>query len=283
MSVHFPRTMLGTGVILLAACASVGPPFGDRAILPLVPASAPRPLHLQPFAYAQGSLDKSQDSPKSPRTGKVLLVLAGDSTVTYDAGYAAGLRAHFDKELQVVNLSRGGRTTATFRSDGRWQQMLDLKPDYVLIQFGHNDSAYITLEQYTQNLIRFVDEARAAGVTPILATPISRRYFQADGKIHSDLVAHADAVRKIAADTKVLLVDFHQRAIELYEKLGPEVTAQWGLLKANPDLARATNPATMPQQVYDKTHFSEEASRIMGRVVADELKRAVPALAAFID
>jgi lysophospholipase L1-like esterase len=240
-------------------------------------------LDLQPFAYAMGSLDKEGDLPKSPRTGKVMLVLAGDSTVTYNAGYAAGLRSHFDKQLQVVNLSRGGRTTATFRSDGRWQQMLDLKPDYVLIQFGHNDAGQMTLEQYVANLTKFVDEARAAHVTPILATPIARRYFQADGKIHSDLMAHADAVKKLAADKKVLLVDFHQRAIELYEKLGPGATAKWGLEKANPDLAKATNPATMPKTVYDKTHFSEEASKIMGRVVADELKRAVPALADYID
>ncbi|HVT79437.1 MAG TPA: GDSL-type esterase/lipase family protein [Phycisphaerae bacterium] len=269
------KTLAAAITLLLAACSTTTPNTG------LSPKS--HPLSLQPFAYAQGSLDKEADSPRTPRTGKILLVLAGDSTVTYNAGYAAGLRSHFDQQLQVINLSRGGRTTATFRSDGRWQQMLDLHPDFVLIQFGHNDSAYITLGEYQTNLTRFVDEARAAGITPILATPIARRYFQADRKIHSDLIAHADAVKKIAADKKVLLVDFHQRAIELYEKLGPEATAQWGLQKPNPDLAKATNPATMPAMVYDKTHFSEEASRTMGRVVADELKRAVPPLAEYID
>ncbi len=262
-------------VFSLAACSITTPNTGTP--------SPSHPLTLQPFTYAQGSPDKEQDSPKSPRTGKILLVLAGDSTVTYDSGYAAGLRSHFDKQLQVINLSRGGRTTATFRSDGRWQQMLDLHPDYVLIQFGHNDEGVMTLDQYVQNLTRFIDEARAAGITPILATPIARRYFQADGKIHSDLIAHADAVKKLAADKHVLLVDFHQRAIELYEKLGPEATAQWGLQKPNPDLARSANPSTMPAMVYDKTHFSEEASRAMGRIVADELKRAVPALAEYID
>ncbi|HEY4330013.1 MAG TPA: rhamnogalacturonan acetylesterase [Phycisphaerae bacterium] len=265
----------------LASCTAMGP----TTQVPQTSTTrvSSHKLDLQPFEYAKGSLDKEQDSPKTARTGKILLVLAGDSTVTYDSGYAAGLRSHLDKQLQVVNLSRGGRTTATFRSDGRWQQMLDLKPDYVLIQFGHNDEGVMTLEQYVQNLTRFIDEARAAGVTPILATPIARRYFQADRKIHSDLIAHAEAVKKLAADKQVRLVDFHQRAIELYEKLGPEATAQWGLQKANPDLASATNPATMPAMVYDKTHFSEEASRTMGRVVADELKRAVPALAEYID
>ena len=121
---------------------------------------------LQPFAFAQGSLNEQEDRADTPRTGEKLLCLAGDSTVTYNAGYAAGLRAHFDRRLQVINRSRGGRTTASFRADGRWQDVLNLKPDYVLIQFGHNDGAVLSNEVYAQNLARFVDEARAAGITP---------------------------------------------------------------------------------------------------------------------
>src|SRR5947209_16388886 len=92
----------------------------------------------QPFVFAKGTLNEQEDRPDTPRTGKILLCLAGDSTVTYSAGYASGLRAHLDQQLQVINRSRGGRTTASFRSDGRWQDVLRLKPDYVMIQFGHN-------------------------------------------------------------------------------------------------------------------------------------------------
>jgi hypothetical protein len=54
-------------------------------------------LDLQPFEYAKGSLNEQEDRPDTPRTGKVVLCLAGDSTVTYSAGYAAGFRAHLDK------------------------------------------------------------------------------------------------------------------------------------------------------------------------------------------
>ena len=55
------------------------------------------------------------------------------------------------------------------------------------------------------------------------------------------------------------------------------------LVKANPDLARATNPSTMPATVYDKTHFNEEANKVIGGVVAAELKRGVPELAPYIE
>jgi lysophospholipase L1-like esterase len=241
----------------------------------------------RPFEI-MGNLDNEQDSPDTPRTGKYLIVLAGDSTVTYSAGWAAGFKTHLDPQVQVINLSRGGRTTATFRSDGRWDQMLALKPDYVLIQFGHNDEGFMPLSTYSANLARFVDEARAAGVKPILVTPVSRRYWQADNKIHSELGPSADAMKKVAADKNVPLLDLHSGAIELYEKAGKDVTDTWALSKANTPMRRtttrpATNPTAMPDEVLDKTHFNAQGSKAIGAVVAAKLKELVPELGAYID
>ena len=235
-----------------------------------------------------GNQDNEQDSPKTPRTGKLLIVLAGDSTVTYNAGWAAGFKTHVDPQVQVINLSRGGRTSASFRSDGRWDQMLALKPDYVLIQFGHNDEGFMPLETYSANLSRFVDEARAAGVKPILVTPVSRRYWQADNKIHSDLIPSADAMKKVAADKNVPLLDLHAAAIELYEKAGKEHTDTWALSKPagpmrRPSTAPATNPSTMPDEVLDKTHSNAQGSKAIGAVVAAKLKSLVPELAPYVD
>ena len=41
----------------------------------------------------------------------------------------------------MVNRAIGGRSSRTFFTEGRWQEILDgIKPgDFVLIQFGHND------------------------------------------------------------------------------------------------------------------------------------------------
>lgn len=229
----------------------------------------------QPFEYAKGSLNEQEDRPDTPRTGKILLCLAGDSTVTYSQGYASGLRAHFDKQLQVINRSRGGRTTASFRADGRWADVLKLKPDYVMIQFGHNDGAVLSNEVYAKNLEQFVDEARAAGIKPILVTPVSRRYWQEDGSIKDDLGTKVEAMRRVATEKKVPLMELHERAVALYLKVGRTESETWGLPK--PDTA---HPGTM---ILDKTHFNAEGSKAMGRVVAEELKRVVPELAPYID
>src|SRR6266849_2032047 len=73
------------------------------------------------------------------RTAKIWIVLAGDSTVTPNAGWGNGFTACMDKDVQVTNLSRGGRSSKSYIKEGLWKQCLDLKPDYILIQFGHND------------------------------------------------------------------------------------------------------------------------------------------------
>jgi len=231
-------------------------------------------FEMQPFAYAKGSRDAESDKPNSPRTGEVVLCLAGDSTVTYNAGYAAGLRACFDLRLQVVNFSHGGCTTVSFRAQGRWAQVIAQKPDYVLIQFGHNDTALRDLPTYSANLARFVDEARAAGIKPILVTPVARRYWQSDGTIKDDLDPWVAAMQQVATDKQVPIMQLHERTIDLYLKVGKAATDTWGLPKPDPN-----NPSVT---IYDKTHFTADASQQMGRVVADELKRTVPVLGKYI-
>jgi lysophospholipase L1-like esterase len=235
-------------------------------------ALAARALDLQPFEYAKGSLNEQEDRPDTPKTGEKVLCLAGDSTVTYSQGYGAGLRACLDRKLQVINRSRGGRTTTSFRNDGRWDDVLRIKPDYVMIQFGHNDSP--NLELYATNLRRFISEARAAGIKPILVTPVSRRYWQDDGTIKDDLIQKVAVMRQLAAEEKVPLMELHERAVDLYLKVGREKSDAWGLPK--PD------PADTSKTILDKTHFNADGSRAMGAVVAAELKRAVPELAKYI-
>ncbi len=91
-------------------------------------------------------------------------------------------------------MAKGGASTKTFREQGLWERSLETKPDYMLIQFGHNDMEtkehlprQVSMAEYEANLRRYVTEARAAGIKPVLVTPLSRRYFEADGKMHSDL------------------------------------------------------------------------------------------------
>ncbi len=106
--------------------------------------------------------------------------------------------------------------------------MLTDKADYVLIQFGHNDSPGKGPERetdpattYRANLIRYIDEARAAGAKPVLVTSIVRRVFDDAGKIKADsLVPYVEATRAVAAEKNVPLMDLYSLTRVQAEKLG---------------------------------------------------------------
>lgn len=222
-----------------------------------------------PAVSAVAAAERQQEE---NRRARVRIVLAGDSTVTDEAGWGTGFKALLKPDVACVNLSRGGRSSRSFRAEGLWDKALTLKPDYVLIQFGHNDQPGHGADResdptlYRRNIARYVDEARAAGITPVLVTPLSRRQFGPDGKIHSTLAPYADAVRAVAEEKKVPLIDLQARSIALYERLGP-------------DGCHALAPRKDGGDGYDGTHLNAKGSEVVGKIVADAFARAIPALA----
>jgi lysophospholipase L1-like esterase len=218
------------------------------------------------------------------REAKVHIVLAGDSTVTDNVGWGKGFAGCFTDDAQIINLSRGGRSSKSFIAEGRWTQCLALKPDYILIQFGHNDqpghAAQIQTDAnttYRQFMTQYIDDARKAGIKPIFITSLSRRQWGADGKIHSTLVPYVDVVKQIAAEKNVPVIDLHARSIELYEKIGKAECEAMSPIKQP-----TTDANTDPSSKFDGTHLNARGGKIIGRIVADELKKAVPDLAPFI-
>src|SRR6266545_365162 len=141
------------------------------------------------------------------------VVLVGDSTVNDEGGWGPGFRASFGTEVQVVNLAQNGRSSKSFRDEGWWAKVAPEKPQYVLIQFGHNDIAGKGPERetdpattYRANLERYVQETRAMGATPVLVTSIVRRLFDVEGHFRPDtLVPYAEAVRWLAVEREVAL------------------------------------------------------------------------------
>src|SRR5689334_1342707 len=123
----------------------------------------------------------------------IKIVLVGDSTVNDEGGWGPGLRASFGPAVEVVNLAKNGRSSKSFRDEGLWAPALAVRPNFILIQFGHNDVPGKGPDRetdvkttYRENIARYIDEARAAGAIPILVTSIVRRNFTPEGKIKAD-------------------------------------------------------------------------------------------------
>jgi lysophospholipase L1-like esterase len=223
----------------------------------------------------QRAFDPSTAAARKPGT-TIRIDLIGDSTQTDNAGYGRGFCANFTAQVDCVNMARGGASTHTFRDDGYWTRAMATRPDYMVIQFGHNDMVdaknpmprQTPLPDYIANLKRFVAEARAAGITPVLCTPLTRRYFQADGKIHSDLTEYSDAMKRVASEMKVPLIDLQAESIAYLDKIGEAEGAKLGITKKDAD------GSTIP----DKTHLNWAGSYVFGRMVAVGLGAAVPKL-----
>jgi lysophospholipase L1-like esterase len=208
------------------------------------------------------------------------IALIGDSTQTKNAGYGLGFCANLTENVICINDAKGGASTKTYYQEGYWAKALADKPDYMLIQFGHNDEesqAHLPREtnlktEYPANLKRYVLEARAHGITPILVTPLTRRYYEADGKIHSDLLAHAAAMNKVAKKMHVPLIDLQADSIAYLNTLTEAQGQALGLTKKD----------AQGKTVPDKTHLNYEGSYVFGRMVAVDMGKAVPALAQYV-
>ena len=162
-----------------------------------------------------------------------VVYICGDSTVCDQPGesYASWgqmLTRFFKPSVVIANHGESGESLRGFLGEKRWAKILSLltKGDYVLVQMGHNDSkergegvgAFTT---YKTDLKRFVADTRSKGATPILVTPMERRGFNGSkAKLsHGD---YPEAVRQLAKEDNVAMIDLHAMSVQFYEALGPE-------------------------------------------------------------
>jgi PelA/Pel-15E family pectate lyase len=227
-------------------------------------------LVLCPAAVRAGPASSAAEPPASG-AARPRVLLVGDSTVTDAKGWGVGFRVHLPAGVECVNLALGGRSSKSFRAEGHWAEALERGGDYVLIQFGHNDMPGKGQERetdpattYPQNLARYVDDARAAGLRPVLVTSLTRRRFGTDGRVHSDLGAYVEAMERVAREKDVPIVDLHRRSVAYLDAVGPEAARVFSPLKQDgtPDL----------------THLTPVGSLVFGQLVADELRALVPEL-----
>jgi len=201
------------------------------------------------------------------------LFIAGDSTAANytstdknQQGWAALLQPFFDPaKLQVVNAARGGRSSRTFVTEGHWEKMQAevRKGDFVIIQFGHNDSGALnqeppgstrplrargtipgigneseeidnvvtgkheTVYSFGWYLRKMIADTRAKGATPILMS-LTERNAWVDGRIECPSDTYRLWDWQTAQNEKVAFVDLSRISADRYQREGAEaVTAQF--------------------------------------------------------
>ncbi|WP_313244953.1 rhamnogalacturonan acetylesterase [Stenotrophomonas rhizophila] len=250
-------------------------------------------------------------APTPIRASKIVLV--GDSTTAVQGGWGPAFCArHVTSFLTCTNLARGGRSTYNYRAEGSWAlaQAEMRTPGYartwVLVQFGHNDQpgkpgrSTDLQREFPDNLRRYVREIRAAGAQPVLVTPLTRRQFT-DGVLIDDLAPWAEAVRSVAREMEVPLVDLHARSRAVVQALGPVAAMPLAQAAATPAQVSAAlggttvgaapvagapaaqdnavaEPMGQAKVAFDYTHLGPDGAALFATLVTEELARQVPSL-----
>lgn len=208
--------------------------------------------------------------------------MAGDSTMqtndvdkTLIRGWGQLFPEVFDtSRVEIINHAIGGRSTKSFKNDGRWERLLNevQKNDYVIIQFGHNDASVNKPERYTppsdykENLVNFVNDVRAKNAVPILVTPIVMRRFTEDGEFKDGHGQYPNKMREVSTEYEVALIDMHQMSMELVVEMGEEASKEL-YMNVYPN----EHPA-YPDGLNDNTHLREEGARAMVALAVKGLK-----------
>lgn len=220
------------------------------------------------------------------------LHLVGDSTMADktnlaypERGWGMLLRHFMLPQLTIINHAANGRSTLRFLNEGRWQLLIsDVSAgDYVLIQFGHNDqkkddpARYAPADGLYQELLsRFIQELRAKGAIPLLATSICRRTFTSQGLLENNLQDYADAMRVVAKHSNTPLFDLQQLSCADLQQLGPERSQAYFIQ------VPAGLYAQFPDGKIDNTHLSTQGATWIAQHFVRELKRQQHPLAQFV-
>jgi lysophospholipase L1-like esterase len=216
------------------------------------------------------------------------LYIAGDSTVVDQteepwAAWGQMLPLFFGPRIAIANEAESGETIRSFIGERRLDKIMStIRPgDYLMLQFGHNDqkqgSGYVpAATEFKTYLLRYIAEARAHGATPILVTPMNRRSFDVNGKIVQTLGDYPAAMREVALQQKVALIDLNALSKTLFEAMGES-----GTLHAFVHYPANTFPG-QTTELKDNTHFNSYGAYELARSIVQSIRSQKLPLAHFL-
>ena len=225
---------------------------------------------------------------------KPTIFLIGDSTVKNGKGKGDGslwgwgsfIGDLFNSEkINVENDALGGTSSRTFQTNGLWDAVLAKvkKGDFVMMQFGHNDSSPLddtarargtikgigteskeiynpikkkqeVVYTYGWYLRKFISDIKAKGATPIVCSPIPRNPVK-DNVIVPANDSYASWAEEIAKTEKVDFIPLNQIIKDKYTTLSATEVKAFFTEK-------------------DHTHTNEAGAKLNAAAVVEGLKKS---------
>lgn len=212
-------------------------------------------------AASDGGMTPAGGAPNIGGLPKITVFMAGDSTMANkpvpneqnERGWGQMLQPFFIDQATISNHAVNGRSSKSFMDEGLWDGILkDMKAgDWVIVQFGHNDAKTDAARHtdpfttYTENLKKYVADARAKGGIPIIATSVVRASLESHGNYPEAAIATAN-------ELMVPLLD-----------LEATTKAYVGALADKKEFYIQA----------DSTHLNEKGGTVVAQMAVDEMKR----------
>jgi lysophospholipase L1-like esterase len=219
-------------------------------------------------------------------------------------GWGNPLAAHVDAtKANLVNRAVGGLSSRTYLTSGHWDRTLAFVKagDIVVMQFGHNDASPVnddkrargtlpgigdeavdidnlltgrreTVRSYGWYLRRFIQDTRARGATPVVASLVPRKAWTEDGAgastIRRNGADYAGWARDVARAEGVGIIDLNTLVAQRYDALGRDGVA-------------TLFPVSVPDE---RVHTNWTGAALTARIVAQALAGlGDPRMAAWIN
>jgi rhamnogalacturonan acetylesterase len=221
------------------------------------------------------------------------LFLVGDSTVRVNTsgqrGWGDPIREFFDtSRINVVNRAIGGRSSRTFITEGRWDAVLKevKKGDFVIIQFGHNDGGALsgdnrergsirgtgdetkdvtltlkpnegkkeTVHTYGWYLRKYINDARAHGMTPIVCSPVAHAPKEKVAKGSAEKWDYVRFAEEVAQQEKAAFIP-----------LNTLIRSRWAEMEPSEIKSKYFTPA-------DGTHTDPDGARLNAQAAVEGIR-----------
>lgn len=226
-------------------------------------------------SLSPGSLHAAEPA-RSPK----LFLIGGSTMATFPekrpvVGWGQKLPLFFKDPARIDNRALSGRSTKSFIDQGHWDKLhADLLPgDFLIMCWGTNDSTNDPARftephgEFLRNLLRFIREIRAKGATPILATSVARRQWDAEGKFIEPASEYVLVTRELAARERVPLMELRGATAQLERELGVEGSRALHLYLP------PGKSDYYPNGSKDDTHYNAHGATLVAELAAKEIRR----------
>lgn len=231
------------------------------------------------------------------------IYVVGDSTAAAygddrypRTGWAQVLHNYFD-DVKVVDYALSGRSSKSFKSDTNFRNLKEnIKAgDYLIVQFGHNDSKSGEVDRYTDpngdrftegsfknSMLEYINIAKDKGAHPILATSISRRNLK-----DTSLEQYVNAAKELGEELNIPVLDLYAKTKAYINEVGLEEAKSmfnWVRLKDSrfidyPGFAKSQYYNTQSAKAEagisdtDDTHININGAELISQYATEEMAR----------